>query len=68
MQKEGVKKRIAVAWQKWKELAGEVCDRKMSTRGKGKVYKTMIRLVLIYGAEAWSSRRKEVLLLEKTEM
>ena len=28
----------------------------------------MIRPVLLYGAEAWSVRRKEELLLEKTEM
>jgi len=35
---------------------------------KGKVYKTMIRPVMIYGAEAWSPRRKEEELLERTEM
>lgn len=60
--------RIKAAWQKWKELEGVVCDRKMPVRVKGKVYKTMIRPVLLYGAEAWSVRRKEELLLEKTEM
>jgi len=32
---EDVKHRIAVAWQKWKELAGVVCDRTMLTRVKG---------------------------------
>src|SRR6218665_2442224 len=35
---------------------------------KGKVYKTMIRLVLMYGAEAWSVPRRKEGLLERTEM
>jgi len=36
---EDVTHRIAVAWQKWKELAGVVCDLKMPIRLKGKVYR-----------------------------
>jgi len=40
----------------------------MTTRIKGKVYKTTIKPKLIYGAEAWSLRRKEELLLQKTEI
>jgi len=35
---------------------------------KGKVYKTMVRPVMIYGAEAWTLRRSEEGLLERTEM
>jgi len=35
---------------------------------KGKVYKTMIRPVMIYGAGAWALRKKEEKLLERTEM
>jgi len=36
---------------------------------KGKVYKTMIRPVLMYGAEAWTvTRREEGLLEKRTEM
>jgi len=32
------------------------------------VYKTVIRPVMIYGAETWSPRRKEEELLERKEM
>jgi len=39
---EDVKNRIKAAWQKWKELSGVVCDRKMPLGVKGKVYKIMI--------------------------
>jgi len=52
---------------KWKELSGVVCDWKMPVGVEGKVYKTIIRLVIIYGAEAWSPRWKEEELLERTE-
>jgi len=65
---EDVKHRIKAAWQKWKELSGVVCDRKMPVAVKGKVYKTMIRPVMMYGAEFWALRRKEEELLERTEM
>jgi len=54
-----VKNRIEAAWQKWKELSGVVRDHKMPVGVKKKVYKTMIRPVMINGAEAWSPRRKE---------
>jgi len=64
---QDVKNRIKTAWQKWKELSGVVCDRKMPVRGKGKVYNT-IRPVLIYGAEAWLTRRKEEELSERKKM
>jgi len=35
---------------------------------KGKIYKTMIRPVLMYGAEAWTVTGREEGLLERTEM
>jgi len=41
---------------------------RMSIAGKGKVYRTVIRPVLIYGSEAWTSRRREEKRLERTEM
>jgi len=63
-----VKNRIKAAWSKWREVSGVVCDKNMSKRVKGKVYKTMIRPVLMYGAETWALRKKDEVLLERTEM
>jgi len=45
-----------------------LCDRRMPTGVKGKVYKTMVRPVLIYGSEAWTLRRREEERLERTKM
>jgi len=40
----------------------------MPTGVKGKVYRTMVRPVLICGLEAWTLRRREEERLERTEM
>jgi len=65
---EDIKARIAAAWKKWEELTGVLCDRRMPIAVKGKVYRTMITPLLIYGSEAWTLRRREDERLERTEM
>ena len=51
------------------DLTGVICDPKITVVAlKGKIYKAMIRPVIMYGAEAWTLRRKEEKLLERTEM
>jgi len=65
---QDVKNKIKATWQKWKDLAGVLCDAKMPKYLKGKVYTTMIRPVLMYGAEAWTVTRREEGLLKRTEM
>ena len=65
---EEVRQRIKSAWMKWKDLSGVLCDKKMPVRIKGKVYKTVIRPVLLYGAETWALKRREEEMLERTEM
>ena len=42
-----VKNRIKTAWQKWRDLTGVICDPKITVALKGKIYKTMIRPVLL---------------------
>ena len=63
-----VKERVRAAWNKWREVKGVVCDKRMPRRVKVKVYQTMIRPVMMYGAETWALRRKEEQLLMRTEM
>jgi hypothetical protein len=65
---QDVKNGIKAAWQKWRELTCVLCDRKITIQLKGKIYRTMIRPVMIYGAEAWMLRGREEELLERTEM
>ena len=65
---KAVRQRVKVAWQKWREVTGVIMDKKMPLKLKMKIYKTVIRPVLLYGAETWSLRKKEEGLLERTEM
>ena len=63
-----VQKRINNGWGKWKSLTGVMCDKKMPDRLKGKVYKTVIRPVMMYGSETWTLRKEEERMLEAAEM
>ena len=63
-----VKARVTAAWNKWREMSGVVGDRRMPRKLKVKIYMTVIRPVLMYGAEVWTVRKKEERLLETTEM
>ena len=56
------------AWRKWREVTGVILDKKMPLKLRMKIYKTVVRPVLLYGAETWSLRKKEEGLLERTEM
>ena len=46
--------RIQTGWQNWKRVSGILCDRSISLRVKGKVYKTVVRPAMMYGAETWA--------------
>ena len=63
-----IRQRIKAAWAKWRQVSGVILDKKMPLKLRVKVYKTIIRPVLLYGAETWALRRKEEGILERTEM
>ena len=65
---EAVRARVSAAWGKWRDLSGVISDKKMPRKLKIKLYMTVIRPVLLYGAECWTIRKKHEQILEKTEM
>ncbi len=46
-----VKKRVQTGWNGWRKTAAVTCDRKVSARTKGKIYKTSVRPAMLYGME-----------------
>ena len=40
--------RIQSGWQNWKRISGISCDRRISLRIRGKVYKTVVRPAMMY--------------------
>ena len=62
-----VNNRVKIAWSKWSETTGVMCDWSIPTKLKDKVYKTAIKPAMVYGAECWAVRKKER-KLHTTEM
>ena len=54
-----VNNRVKIAWSKWRETTGVMCDRNIPTKLKEKVYKTAIKPAMVYGAECWAVRKEE---------
>ena len=50
---EEVKIRIQAGWMSWKKVSGVLCNRKLSARVKGKMYKGVVRPAMLYGMEKW---------------
>ena len=49
--------RIQSGWKNWKRVSGLLCDRRLRLRVKGKVYKTVVRPVMMYGADTWTVKK-----------
>ena len=62
------KNRVRLAWNKWREITGVICDKKVPVKLKHKIYKTVIKPTMTYGAECWTMKKKDEMLMNKTEM
>lgn len=60
--------RIQSDWKYWRMAKRTLCDRKVSTRAKGKLYMAVVRSTLLYGAETWPLKRAHERKLEVVEM
>ncbi|KAK3526991.1 hypothetical protein QTP86_006131 [Hemibagrus guttatus] len=63
-----VKKRVLAGWNGWRKVSGVLCDRKISARIKGKVYRTVVRPAMLYGLETVSLRKRQESELEVAEL
>ncbi|KAK3551371.1 hypothetical protein QTP70_016656, partial [Hemibagrus guttatus] len=63
-----VKKQVQAGWNGWRKVSGVLCDRKISARIKGKVYRTVVRPAMLYGLETESLRKRQESELEVAEL
>ena len=62
------KNRVRLAWNKWREVTGVICDKKVPVKLKHKIYKTVIGPTMTYGVECWIMKTTDEMLMNKTEM
>ncbi|XP_045122647.1 uncharacterized protein LOC123511098 [Portunus trituberculatus] len=60
--------RIQSGWKNWKRTTGVLCDQKISARVKEKVFKSVVRPAMLYGAERWPIKKAQENKLEVAEM
>ena len=60
--------RVQSVWKNWKRVSGVLCDRRMNMKIKGKVYRTVVRPTLMYGAETWALKKAQEKKLDVAEM
>ena len=63
-----VSHRVQSGWKNGKRVSGVLCDMRMNGKIKGKVYRTVVRPALMYGAETWALKKAHEKKLEVAEM
>ncbi|XP_065665589.1 uncharacterized protein LOC136087013 [Hydra vulgaris] len=63
-----VKKRVQVGWCGWHKVSGVICDRRVSARMKGKIYRPVIRPAMLYRLETVALTKRQVMEMEVSEM
>ena len=63
-----VKKRVQAGWNGWRRVSGVICDRRLPTRVKGKVYSSVVRPAMMYGLETVAVTKRQVEEMEIAEM
>ncbi|XP_023239853.1 uncharacterized protein LOC111638386 [Centruroides sculpturatus] len=63
-----VQHRIQCGGLNWRNLSGVLCDKKFSCKLKGKLYKSVVRPGMLYGAETWAITRTQERKMEVAEI
>ena len=53
-----VRARVAAAWNKWREIASLLINRKIPLECRTKIYGACTRLMILYGVESWALTKK----------
>ena len=63
-----VKKRVQAEKNGWRKVLEVICDRRLPTRVKAKVYSSVVRPAMVYGLETVAVTKKQVEEMEVAEM
>ena len=62
-----IAKQMGAGWMNWKKCSGVLCDKRMPVKLKGKVYRTVVRPAMLYGAETWATTKRQESRIEVNE-
>ena len=65
---EEVRKRIQAGWMSWRKVSGVLCDRKLSAKIKGKMYKSVVRPTMLYGMETVTVTERQMGKMKVAEL
>jgi hypothetical protein len=65
---EDVNHRTSVAWLKWRDHSSMFCDPKLPPKLKGRLYTSVVRPAMTYGATTWSLSNRHEKKMTATEM
>ena len=57
---EEVRRRIQAGCMSWRKVSGVLCDRKLSAKVKGKMYKSVVRPAMLYGMETAAVTKRQM--------
>ena len=60
--------RIQASWKNWRKLSGVLCNRRLSSRLKGMIFKTVVRPTMTYGTETWIIKKSHKRRMDVAEM
>ena len=63
-----VKKRVQAGWNGWRRMSGVICDRRVSARVKGKVYRVAVRQAMLYGLETVAQTKRQEAEMKVAEL
>ena len=63
-----VKKRVQAGWNGLRRMSGVICDRRVQTRVKGKVYRVAVRPAMLYGLETVALTKRQEAEMEVAEL
>nr|XP_033512275.1 uncharacterized protein LOC117276960 [Nicotiana tomentosiformis] len=65
---EDVTHHIGAGWMRWRLALGVLCDKNVPPRLKGKCYRVVVRLAMLYGVECWPVKKSHVQKMSLAEM
>ena len=63
-----VVKRVQAGWGAWKRIKGVMCDKTVTDKLKGRLYKVIVRPALLYGMETVAVTKTQEKRMEVAEM